>query len=254
MFLVSNLRRFGPNGADHEYAMRYWITGTPVRGVFALASNGAIMVQWPDAGDWSAPLRFVDRSVTRLIGHGPQIEDLRHTAGLEDAPTALNSDETLFAVNLSDTLLQEGAGRLRPMEEVDRSFVLEWMFDYDVNTLGMKPEESKARLNREFDGALAAGSRRILTKGNTPLCLTGFNAEVDDIVQVGPVYTPPDQRGCGHARRAVALHLNEAKAKGAKRSILFANDPRAIAAYEAVGYRPIGRFSLIFFAEPQVLQ
>ncbi len=254
MFLLSNLRRFGPTGADHEYAMRYWITGTPVNGVFALARNGTIMVQWPDAGDWSKPLQFVDRSVTRLVGHGTQIARVRQAAGLDDAPTALNSEETLFAVDLSVAAILEGIGELRPMAETDRNFVRDWMFDYDVNTLGMTPEASKARLDTEFDGALAAGSRRILADGDTPLCQTGFNAEVDDIVQVGPVYTPPEQRGKGHARRAVSLHLQEAKAAGAKRSILFANNPHAIAAYTAIGYRPIGTFSLIFFAEPQVLQ
>lgn len=254
MFLVSNLRRFGPNGAEHDYAMRYWVTGTPINGVFALATNGAIMVQWPDAGDWSEPLALVDRSVTRLIGESGQIADLRHAAGLDTAPTSLNSEETLFSVQLDEATLPDGPGHLRKMIEADRPVVRQWMLDYDVNTLGLTREDGEARVDREFDGALAADSRRILIDGATPLCLTGFNAVVDDIVQVGPVYTPPAQRGKGHARRAVALHLQEAQAAGANRSILFATAPAAIAAYHAVGYRPIGRFSLIFFASPQVVQ
>ncbi len=79
--------------------------------------------------------------------------------------------------------------------------------------------------------------------------MTGFNATVDDLVQVGGVYTPPEGRGRGLARRAVALHLQEAREKGARRGILFANDPSAIAAYRAVGFRPIGRFVLIMFKE-----
>lgn len=254
MFLLSNLRRFGPGGADHEYAMRYWITGEPISGVFALSTNGTIMVQWPNGQDWAEPLAFVDRSVTRLIGHSEQIDDLRKAAGLQDAPTSLNAVETLFSVDLSEAVIPDGKGSLRPLQETDHEIMRAWMFDYDVNTLGMSPDDSKARLDREFEDAMAADSRRILAEGGKPLSLSGFNAEVDDIVQVGPVYTPPDLRGQGHARRAVALHLQEARSKGAKRSILFANDESAIAAYRAIGYRPIGRFSLIFFSEPQVLQ
>ncbi|WP_296417040.1 GNAT family N-acetyltransferase [Pseudooctadecabacter sp.] len=253
MFLVSNLRRFGPAGADHDYAMRYWVTGSPISGVFALATNGAIMVQWPDAGDWSEPLALVDRSVTRLIGESGQIAQLRHAAGLDAADTSLNSEETLFSLALDKATMPDGPGHLRRVVEADRPVLRDWMLDYDVNTLGLTRADAEARVDREFDAALAAGSRRILAEGETPLCLTGFNAVVDDIVQVGPVYTPPEHRGKGHARRAVALHLQEARKDGANRSILFATDPSAIAAYRAVGFRPIGRFSLIFFEHPQVL-
>ncbi|WP_044042988.1 GNAT family N-acetyltransferase [Octadecabacter antarcticus] len=55
-------------------------------------------------------------------------------------------------------------------------------------------------------------------------------------VQIGAVYTPPAQRGKGHARRAP----------------LFASNPPAIAAYKAVELTQIGDWVLAIFKTPQV--
>ena len=68
------------------------------------------------------------------------------------------------------------------------------------------------------------------------------------------VFTPQAVRGQGYARRAVALHLDRARASGVKRAILFASGPSASRAYEAIGFERIGNFTLLFFAEPHVVK
>ncbi|MCP5038532.1 MAG: hypothetical protein GY945_13145 [Rhodobacteraceae bacterium] len=57
----------------------------------------------------------------------------------------------------------------------------------------------------------------------------------------------------GLARRAVAAHLLEARDKGVKTAILFASGAPACRAYEAIGFRQIGRYGLAILAEPQTI-
>ena len=58
----------------------------------------------------------------------------------------------------------------------------------------------------------------------------------------GGVWTPPELRGRGYGRAAVAASLLDARADGVGRSILFTGDDNvpAIKAYAALGYRLIG--------------
>ncbi len=88
--------------------------------------------------------------------------------------------------------------------------------------------------------------------GDTPLAMTGFNARLPDIVQVGGVYTPPDLRGRGHARRAVALHLAAARDAGIRRATLFSGSDMASRAYRSIGFRQIGDWTLLIFRNKEV--
>ena len=71
-----------------------------------------------------------------------------------------------------------------------------------------------------------------------------------DLVQIGGVYTPPGLRGQGHARRAVALHREEARAEGIRTAILFASGAAACRAYEAIGFERIGSYALSILRKP----
>lgn len=260
VFLISNLRKYGPAGADAPYAMTYWMTFDPdrpnrVAGVIAQSSGGTVMGQWPDAttgqNTWRDALACVPSPITGVIGDGPQMTALIDAAGLTDAPTNLYAKETLFMLDLRDLKPQPGPGQLRHLTDADRTVLLPWRTDYAINTLGEPAATGPARAEREITTYIAEQSHRLLVEGETILSMTGFNATVNDVVQVGGVYTPPDKRGQGLARRAVALHLQEACDAGVKRAILFANDPSAMAAYRAVGFIPTGQFLLAMFASPQ---
>ena len=126
------------------------------------------------------------------------------------------------------------------------------MAAYVIEALHGEEGPAAEEARRRYENAVAGDTYAVLCAGETPVALTGFNARLPEAVQVGGVYTPPALRGQGHARRAVALHLAQAFAQGARRAILFARDPAAIAAYRAIGFRPRGAFSLCIFRDRQV--
>ncbi|MEL6960403.1 MAG: hypothetical protein AAGL89_15775, partial [Pseudomonadota bacterium] len=137
VFLIANLRRFGPSGGPHPYAMRYWCRGNPIDGVIAQSTAGMVMAQCPGHDAWRPALACLEAPVTGLIGDGFQIHALRDAAGWTDAATTLDADEVLYALDLIRIVPQPGPGHLRPLQEEDRERILPWRIDYDVNTLGV---------------------------------------------------------------------------------------------------------------------
>ena len=73
-----------------------------------------------------------------------------------------------------------------------------------------------------------------------------------EAVQIGGVYTPPALRRKGLARRAVALHLAEARAQGSEMAVLFAASDNASRAYEAIGFERRGDYAVLVYETPQV--
>ena len=80
----------------------------------------------------------------------------------------------------------------------------------------------------------------VLLPNGTPVSLTAFNARLEDMVQVGPVWTPPEHRNKSFARLLLAYILCQEKSKGTKKAILFTDHPAAIKAYLSIGFKKIG--------------
>lgn len=174
--------------------------------------------------------------------------------GLADTPARLDEDEPGFALDLSRLRIPPAPGAaLVPASQVGRDLLIDWRGAATVETQGLSPDLAPDHAALDVDGWLARDSHRVLLHDGQPVALTGFNARLPEIVQVGGVYTPPALRNRGHARTAVALHLAEARAQGATRAVLFAATPAAARAYRAIGFQPAPAFSLVLFHAPVTL-
>nr|WP_302478065.1 GNAT family N-acetyltransferase [Ruegeria atlantica] len=112
-------------------------------------------------------------------------------------------------------------------------------------------ERAHEQAKTDIAAYIERDSHRALLMDGQPVAMTGFNARLPEVVQIGGVYTPPGLRGSGYARLAVALHLQEAHRNGAARAVLFAASDAAARAYIAIGFRPAGHYSLILFKNPE---
>lgn len=67
--------------------------------------------------------------------------------------------------------------------------------------------------------------------------MVGTNAPVAGAVRIGPVYTPPEQRGRGYASSAVAAASQQALDEGASSCTLFTDlaNPTSNSIYRALG-------------------
>ena len=255
MFMRGNLRDHGLGNREAPYAMRYFIRYQEgvITGVGALANIGAIMLQADgDAAEIVAhiaghlPKGFRPDAIT---GAPEQVAAVVEGLGFGALPTRMNDTEPLFLLEKAKLIPADMAGfTLRPAKLADLPVLAAWNFAYDIEVLGAT-ESAAARADsfEETERTIKRGHQRVLVKDGELVAQTNFNAVMSDTVQIGGVYTPPEVRGNGYARRAVAAHLDEAFATGVENAILFSASESASKAYRAVGFRQIGHYQIILF-------
>ncbi|WP_037316507.1 GNAT family N-acetyltransferase [Ruegeria halocynthiae] len=250
MFPLANLRDFGLNGPDPR-SVRMWLLGDDLRAIFTITNEGMILPQCPDCSDveLEAVIALIAEHPTiGVIGDAAQCRRILRLAGWQDRPANLNKDEPAFSLDLNDLILPELADAwLVPLAEIDRALAEQWRSAYLIETPGLILDEVAKQAAHDIDAYLARDSHRALLVRGQPVGMTGFNAALPDIVQIGGVYTPTELRGRGYARTAVALHLQEAQAAGVSRAVLFAASNSAARAYISIGFVPAGQFALILF-------
>lgn len=261
MFLLGNLRSAGL--ADHGERLQgtyiaQW-RGEQVVGVAAHYRMGNLTINAPeDAGTLArAVLAETGRPVAGLVGPAGQIDDVASAFGIEADADAVHYDEReiLFRLDLAKLVvpvaLTSGTVHPRPLEAKDVATAVRWSIGYHVESLGAAETDAlKAKVARQVDANLGSPDFLVLEHEGRLVAQTGFNARLDEAVQIGGVWTPPELRGRGYARCAVAAHLLAARDAGVHTGVLFTSEDNAPArrVYEVLGFEPVGRYRIVLLA------
>ncbi len=204
------------------------------------------------AGAAHAVVARSGRAVRGLFGPRAHVVAARAALGLADRPTRLDSHEDLLTLALADLRvpppLADGRWICRHPLASDREALVRWDFAYAVEALGARPPSPEEE-QRALASFVPSPTAWVLAVDGAPVARSGFNARLPDAVQIGGVYTPPALRNRGYARGVVAGSLVAARAQGAARAILFTENPAARAAYVALGFRVVGDYGLVVFAD-----
>jgi GNAT superfamily N-acetyltransferase len=255
LFLRSHLARGGlvDEGKPLQGTYAIGVDGGQVVGVAMHTWNGIIFLQAPESAASLVKLATgaTGRAIVGLGGPWSQVKAAH--LGLGAPAVKRRSLEDLFALNLSDLVapapLRSGAAAFRLAEECDLELLRDWRFGYEVECTG-HPETDTTRTfaARAIEGHVERGEAFLLEVDGIPVSLCTHNARVRDNVQIGRVWTPPELRGRGYARRVVAGALRVADREGVKRAVLFTENPAARRSYEALGFRRVGDFGVIVLA------
>lgn len=258
MFLRANLRRAGlpysgAPGSAH-YVGAFGNQG--LLGVVAHSWNGMVLVQAPEhaASLARAVIELSGRAVTGFSGPEQPVRAARTALRLDDADTEMDEDEGLYGLDLSSLevpgALSNGEIVCRAPRPEERELLCAWRLAYNIEALGASDSPQLRASTAQFmDAQIADGNAWVAIANGKPVSLSAFNAALPDIVQLGGIYTPPELRGRGYARAAVAASLLAARDRGAARAVLFTSNPAAAKAYEAVGFRRIGTYALILLRQ-----
>ncbi len=246
MFPLSNLLNFGLDG-EGIYGTSCWLrrSNGQITDVMSITNSGVVLPFCP-TGPMLEPLR--GREVGMVIGPAEQCRPLIKAAGL-NWPTRVDHDEPHFLLDLKELRRKEGRGQIIPLSKAPKDILLGWMAGYEVEALGLDPASAGPEAAVSYERYIAAGDCVVLMDGDRPLAMANLNARLPEIVQVGGVYTPSDQRGQGHAQRVVSLLLEQARNEGARKATLFAASEIAARAYISIGFERIGDWTICMFKE-----
>lgn len=140
------------------------------------------------------------------------------------------------------------AGQLRQATESDYELAAQWIREFDREALSEETDEERLRqrvIQKIGDGHF------FFWEDEKPVSLAGITRPTARGISIGPVYTPPDQRGHGYASSAVA-HLSQKMLDSGKEFCALFTDlanPTSNSIYQKIGYRPVGDFKLYRFLE-----
>lgn len=254
MFPLSNLLRYGMSG-DHPHTMKVWLRrhAGEIVDLLALSRAGVVFPQCPNSSWDDMKSTLSERKITGILGDDAQVADLRRVLNLPDGPV-LDTREPLYHLPLGQLDVPEhDEFSLHALEVAPRELVVGWRQDF-INEAIPRPDlDAEQRARDDIASYIERDSHRVLYLRGKPVAMTGFNATIPEAVQIGGVYTPPAFRSRGFARRAVALHLQQAREKSVGHAILMAASNQAAKAYEAIGFSQVGHFRMSFYARPQVV-
>jgi uncharacterized protein len=259
MFLRSNLRRAGIvyHGAAFEAVYVGCFTLGRLTGVAAHCWNGMVLMQAEAEIEalGAALLDVSGRPVTGIMGPLQQVRETRSALGMDDVACQIDSTEELYALALDELVvppaLRDGHVRGRRPERVEAPLLAAWRYDYSVAALNSVPGNAlRQRCEREVE-ILPLDWQFMLVDAADIVAYAAFNAALPEVVQIGGVWTPPERRGRGYGRAVVAGSLLAAREDGVQRAVLFtgAHNVAAKRAYAALGFRRVGDWGLVLFAD-----
>jgi predicted GNAT family acetyltransferase len=149
-------------------------------------------------------------------------------------------DERIYQLS-SVRMPRPGAGAPRLTGASDRKTIERFVIDFSIEAMG---HADAARVRRDLaaweDGR---GRRRfwLWEVDGRPVSVVGGGMETPNGVRIGPVYTPPAERGNGYASRLTAHVSQHMLDEGRRFCFLYTNQANATAnhIYQEIGYQPV---------------
>ncbi|MDJ0380194.1 GNAT family N-acetyltransferase [Streptomyces sp. G-G2] len=242
---VDSLRRRGPNafGPCPPYFAGWAGADGAVSAVLVCTPPNPLLVGAlpAEALDALAAVLHTEPLLAEVSGFNARSEDAEVLAAAWGRPVEAHQ-ERLFRLDAPVAPAPAPAGSSRPAAEEDVPLLLEWLAAFAAEAGTPAAAEAWARDRISYGGILlwrdAAG---------TPVSLASFSRPQASTARVGPVYTPPGERGHGYAAGATHAATLAARAAGAAEVLLFTDlaNPTSNRLYPRLGYAPLWDRSVI---------
>lgn len=263
MFLRSNLRDAGivDQGKPFQGTYAARLEGDEVVAVAAHTWRDTFLLLRPGHEDDRALLDVAlaasGRPVKGFVGPATDVTRARAQLRLVDAEANLEETEVLYRLDLVDLCVPDalttGAVRGRRATLDDLPLLTAHRIAFSIEALGMPEAEArKVRFGEGLGRSIERGRWFVLEADGEVVSVSAFNAETEDRVQIGGVFTPTELRSRGYGRAVVAASLLDARERGVTGSVLFTphSNRAAQRSYEALGYESAGDYRVVELTRP----
>ncbi len=143
------------------------------------------------------------------------------------------------------------AGAARVASAGDRPLLERWMHEFEREALTAMTIRDEHATQRAIDARIGGGDAAGFTLwevDDRPVSMTGWT-RITGGARVGPVYTPPAERGRGYASNLVAEVSAELLERGAEACFLYTDlgNPTSNGIYQVIGYEQVAESLMIAF-------
>lgn len=185
--------------------------------------------------------------IAGILGPSNQVQVVLNEFNLLDRKLFnCDKNEDLFELNLHNFQyflldFNEKLAIVTP-DKINSELLIKWMCDFESEALGEKNEAQLLKKAEKKVKRLLLGDCYVLIFESRPVSLVAFNAKINDVAQIGPVWTPKENRNKGFATLLLKWLLNKAKNEMFSKLILFSDNDFAIRIYKSLGFKFIGDY------------
>lgn len=180
----------------------------------------------------------IDEELPGVVGALPEVDAFVAAYGARAEPRARQGIYALHAV----VPPRPTGGSPRAATVDDRPLLLDWWRAFAIEALGeTEPDETGIARNVDHKLRGPAGGIALWEDEGRPVSAVGYGSPTPAGIRVGPVYTPPGQRGRGYASALTAHVSAEELAAGRRFCFLYTNlaNPTSNKIYLAIGYERV---------------
>ncbi|MGW0364762.1 GNAT family N-acetyltransferase [Streptomyces sp. NPDC002990] len=237
---ADTLERRGPHAYGRADPFFGWWTGTDgavAGGLLCTPPHPLLLGALPvEAVRALADALATEPLLAGISGFNARRSDADALAAAWPRPSRLTEENRLYRLARLVAPDPVPAGRVRHATERDLPLLLTWIEAFN-RECGQPGAASPAALRDR----LSYGGLLLWEHAGSPVSLASFSRPIGATARVGPVYTPPGQRGCGYAAGVTHAASAAAYAAGASEVVLFTDlaNPTSNGIYLRLGYAPV---------------
>ena len=173
----------------------------------------------------------------------------RAWAGRNGVRAVLDVAERIFRLERVIPPMRPAQGSWRLAEPRDRELVADWLQRFREEAAPNQPAPADMLVIADRWIARQYRTLYLWELGGRVVSLVGAGGETPNGMRIGPVYTPPDERGRGYASSLTAAASQDQLDAGRRFVFLFTDlsNPTSNKIYQAIGYEPVRDVDLYVF-------
>ena len=247
--LASTLRDHPDLYPEH----RLWVIetdGNAVGAALRTPPHNLVLAQPRRSGAVEALASAIPNELPGVVGALPEAQMFAAAWSTRAAVTPrLRVAQGIYALN-SVRAPTGVPGAPRAARAGDRSLLVDWWRAFAVESLHDEDPDIEA-IEGAIDHRLAADTWGLMLweQADELVSFTGFGGTTPNGIRIGPVYTPPAQRGHGYASALVASVSADRLAEGKRFCFLYTDlaNPISNRIYERIGYERVCESAEIAF-------
>jgi predicted GNAT family acetyltransferase len=243
--LVADPSRYGER--------RFWVAtegGEPVAAALRTPPFNLVLATPRDAHALAALVEAIEDELPGVVGARPEVDEfVRLWATRREVTPRVLRGQGIYALEAVHPVPRPSGGAREATME-DRPLLLDWSVAFGEEVLE-EDDPGRVEAVSMVDHRLGTddGGFLLWEDGGAVVSIAGWGGPTPNGIRIGPVYTPPELRGCGYAT-ALTAELSQRLLDGGRRFCFLFTDlanPTSNAIYERIGYVRVAESAMIAF-------